>query len=437
MIARRISVLAVGLAFFVAVAALAGMMALALGPSHPLMALWTVVPAPLVFSGLVLLRPRHRSVRIMSIAYLVVGALLTILFWGSGWLVSEQLREGALARDETPTKYDQEVVALGPDTATLRAMPEAKENGPWTMGGTWGLEGASAYYQATSGERHDREVVWELHRLKGNLKVGDRMRLDTRFWPPDLPQTFPAPLREVTYTSPLGQFRAWMLEGTGDTWVIFVHGRGAEPHQGLRLVPVLSELKLPALLITYRNDEDMPLPPDGFYRYGQTEWEDLEDAVKYALDNGAKRVVLAGWSMGGAIVVNFLYRSPVAQQVEAVILDAPMMNFNATVDFGARQRGIPQLQVVVGKAVSRYRFGVDWPALDYLRDVNRLSVPVLLIHGGSDDTVPIETSEALARARPDIVKYVTFPGAQHVTSWNLDPRRYDDTLRQFLEGVLK
>ena len=52
---------------------------------------------------------------------------------------------------------------------------------------------------------------------------------------------------------------------------------------------------------------------DGYHRYGQTEWEDLAAAIQYALDHGAEDVVLVGYSMGGAIVVSLLYRSPLAQ----------------------------------------------------------------------------------------------------------------------------
>lgn len=438
MTTRRVVLLALGLAFFGAVAVLAGMMAVALGPAHPLMALWAAVPAPFLFGWLVLRGTRRRAVRAAAAAYLVVASLVTVLLWGVGWVVSEQLREGALAQDLAPAKYGQEVVALGPDTLTLRATAEAKEDGPWTLGGIWGLEGTLGYYQVRSRERAGRDVVWGFSRLKGELKVGDRVRLDSWAWPVDLTQAFAAPVKTVTYTSSLGDFPAWRTGDNGDTWVIFVHGRGAGPRQGLRLWPVFSELGLPAIFITYRNDEGVPAPPDRFYRYGETEWQELEGAVRYALDNGAKQVVLAGWSMGGAIVASFLYRSALGEHVVAAILDAPMLDFGATVDYGARQRGIPQPVVLAGKAVSRYRFDVDWAALDYLDGSGELSVPVLLIHGEADETVPTETSMALAeRAPPGMVQYEPFPSATHVTSWNVDRQRYEETMRAFLTRVLQ
>ena len=79
------------------------------------------------------------------------------------------------------------------------------------------------------------------------------------------------------------------------------------------------------MVITYRNDLGEPESPDGFHWYGQHEWKDLEGAARYALEHGAEELILVGYSMGGGIVMNFLYRSPLANKVEGVILDAPML----------------------------------------------------------------------------------------------------------------
>ena len=59
--------------------------------------------------------------------------------------------------------------------------------------------------------------------------------------------------------------------------------------------------------------------------------------------------------------------------------------------------------------------------------------PILLFHGTADATVPVATSDALAAARPDLVKtYERVPGAGHVRSWNLAPVRYEQDVRAFL-----
>ncbi len=62
-------------------------------------------------------------------------------------------------------------------------------------------------------------------------------------------------------------------------------------------------------------------------------------------------------------------------------------------------------------------------------------MPILLFHSDQDDVVPIETSETLAEARPDIVKYVRVAGAPHVGAWNVDHVRYEATVSDFLQSV--
>ena len=44
----------------------------------------------------------------------------------------------------------------------------------------------------------------------------------------------------------------------------------------------------------------------------------------------------------------------------------------------------------------------------------------------------METSDAFAEARPDLVTYQRIHGAGHVESWNLDPEGYRETVERFL-----
>jgi fermentation-respiration switch protein FrsA (DUF1100 family) len=81
------------------------------------------------------------------------------------------------------------------------------------------------------------------------------------------------------------------------------------------------------------------------------------------------------------------------------------------------------------------RFGIDLEAIDYLKNVDELTTPILLFHGDADDIVPIETSETFADARPDLVKYVRVPGAGHVRAWNLNPTQYETEVREFMSSL--
>lgn len=360
-----------------------------------------------------------------------------VALFAASWYFADVLHHDGLLVDRN-RKPDVQVVALDGNQITL--LPVAnKSDGPRAQDGVWGLEWGGGYAQVGRiAQVQDRQVQRAFTPFKGQQpSPGDQARLDGWAFPGDPQAAFGLPFQEVTYTSPVGTFPAWLVRGTTSTWAIMVHGKNAERQEALRMLPTLTSLGLSSLVITYRNDADVPAPADGMFRFGATEWADLEGAAQYALDHGARNLVLVGYSMGGAIVPSFLYRSPLADRVIAVILDAPALDFASAVRYQAGERGIPGIITNVAEGIAGVRFGIDWGELNYLAHADRLRSPILLFHGEADLDVPLETSDALAAARPDLVQYVRTPGAGHVRSWNVNPDRYTAAVAQFLQPLLK
>ena len=125
-----------------------------------------------------------------------------------------------------------------------------------------------------------------------------------------------------------------------------------------------------------------------------------------------------------------------ASRVRAAVLDSPLLDFQKVIDLGAEQRSIPGPLTAIGKLTARLRFDIDWGGTDYLARVDELTTPVLLFHGEDDDRVPIETSDALAAARPDLVTYVRVPNTTHGRAWNMDPAAYEQEVVSFLREKL-
>jgi pimeloyl-ACP methyl ester carboxylesterase len=153
-------------------------------------------------------------------------------------------------------------------------------------------------------------------------------------------------------------------------------------------------------------------------------------------------VVLAGYSMGGAVVTSFLLSSPLASRVRGVVLDSPALDLSQVIDNGAEDRTLPVLGTPVppaltevAKGIAGVRYDVDWGDLDYVDRAGGLRSPILVFHQTGDPTVPVGISERLARARPDLVTLERFGGDGHVQSWNVDPPRYERALRAFLDRV--
>jgi alpha-beta hydrolase superfamily lysophospholipase len=209
----------------------------------------------------------------------------------------------------------------------------------------------------------------------------------------------------------------------------------------LRAMRVTVRAGLPSLDITYRNDVGAPPDPSHRYEFGRTEWHDLEAAVLYAQQHGARSVVLVGASMGGAIVASFMQHSSHVSLVSALVLDAPMLSFDRTVDLGASEKSIPLLGLPLpptltwtAKRLASVRYDVDWSALNYLHETAWDRVPTLVFHGDADQRVPLGGSRVLDRRQPDRVDLVVVPGVGHLESWNKDPQAYEQKLTSFLSG---
>lgn len=371
---------------------------------------------------------------------IAAGALLLLLLAALGagaWTLSDKLEAGALA---VPRQHVDDLVigAVDGRSVTLDTTDLSDlAYGDWRQPGLWDLLSDSAYGQVGEIVKlHDKSVERAFSPRHGVFNAGDAVRLDANYYDGDPMAALGLPYEEVSFASELGPLKAWRLPGRLATWAIVVHGVGASRAEGLRILPPIVDAGLPAMVIQYRNDAGAPRSADGFYDYGETEWRDLDAAVRYAVSEGAQKIVLVGYSMGGGITVNFLLRSDQADVVSGAILDAPMLDFGDTVDFAAELLHVPAPLTWLGKALAAYRFHFSWAARDYLAHAADLKVPMLVFHGEADRLVSIRTSEALAKARPDIVTLVKVPGATHVRSWNMDPATYDEDVRDFLARVV-
>lgn len=275
--------------------------------------------------------------------------------------------------------------------------------------------------------------------LEGRLVAGDRVDLRPYLHSGDPLRAHGLPFEPALVTTELGACPAWFVSGHRSTWVVFVHGMNAGRGEALRLLPVVNELGFPSLTISYRNDPGAPLAPDGLFHLGAAEWGDLEAAVRYALQHGARRVVLAAYSMGGAMVAEFMRRSFLADSVAGVVLDSPVLDWTAVVALGARKEGGLALYLApLARRIVTLRTGFRWADSGeraWPRQF-RTSAPVLVFHGTADRTVPFATSEAFARTLRDRVTLVRGEGADHIQSWNFDPQGYEGALRRWLVEVV-
>lgn len=238
--------------------------------------------------------------------------------------------------------------------------------------------------------------------------------------------------REVEVPGELGDMPAWFVPADREgshAWVIHVHGRGAAMTEPLRAVPLVRAQGWNSLVVSYRNDLDVPSPEHGKYGLGLTEWHDVDAALEWAISRGAERIVLAGWSMGGAIVAQTYFNSRFRDRIVGLMLESPAVNWHDTLEYQAAQMRVPSPVAklgmwLLGSPLHRGLLGTDEPIdldrLDLVARANEFHVPVLLLHSTADTVVPVVSSQRLAQARPDIIDYVEFTRARHTRLWNVD-----------------
>ncbi len=288
-----------------------------------------------------------------------LAALVLVVLVAAGTAAAWHFSSAVLVPDHSAWPAERTVEALPPGRVVLERSDDTRRPG------VYGLEwpGGRAIAGAVLSEDGDT-VTRRLRAVDGYLAPGMEVAVDPNVYAGDPTAALGLPSSTVPIPGELGPMPAWLVPGRSHTWAIVVHGINSTPQTGLRVVPALHRAGLPSLLITYREDLGAPPSPDGFHHMGLTEWRDLGAAARYALAHGARRLVLVGYSMGGAIVSQFMERSSLAARVAGLVLDAPALDWKAILSFNATQMGFPSFAALPVEWAIGARIDADWDSLD-------------------------------------------------------------------------
>ncbi|MFF8274546.1 alpha/beta hydrolase [Streptomyces lateritius] len=307
--------------------------------------------------------------------------------------------------------------------------------------GTYGIEGPDLH--AVVGPVLDRvphtadTVVRRLERVEqGTPEPGARVRLT-----PELHTGTPLTAlgldhRDVEIPGELGTLPAWHVPGPRPVWVIAVHGLGTTRRHTLNLIPFLARRQVPVLCLSYRGDQGAPPAPDGLGHLGDSEWRDVDAALRFAVREGAAGVVLHGWGTGAAMALRAAADSGVRDLIRGLVLDSPVLDPEATLRNLASARRVPGPLLPLAVRAAQGRTGMYRDRLRAFVDPTALRVPTLIFHGPDDTIAPWERSVELAARRPELVTLRTVRNAPHASMWNADPVAYEEALRRFLTPLL-
>jgi len=341
---------------------------------------------------------------------------------------------------------DLEIEGVRRDSArtevTLPLTVETAKPGTYSL---WfdGDRGHARLGEVTARSEKSRTVTREVLSVdRGELGVARRGRLAGNVFlrPSDVGLEY----SEVQVPVSAGKAPAWLVPGStrSDTWAIMIHGRGASRVETLRALPAAHAVGMTSLVVSYRNDGDAPDVNNGRYGLGTTEWRDVDSAIAYAITQGARDVVLFGWSMGGAIALQVADRSQHRTRIQGLVLDGPAVNWFDILEHQAKINKIPYISGRLGTWLLTHPWGkkitgltapLDLASLDWVARAPQLRIPTLILHSKDDDFVPYSSTASMAGQNPAMIELVTFDTADHVREWNVDPERWDESVTGWLE----
>ncbi len=209
--------------------------------------------------------------------------------------------------------------------------------------------------------------------------------------------------------------------------LILVHGRYANRMQMEPLVKPLWSRGYNVLLFDLRGHGTSTYVKS---TYGIREQWDVIGAARYAEKQGfaPESIGVIGWSLGGASALMAMDHS---RDFAAMVADSAYANSDPLL---ARNPLRPGLALAMNW-VERVNLSRVNPA-DSIRDLHGRGV--MLIHGESDQTVPMSQERLLEQAGGSSVRETWIaPGAGHVGAYAAHPDEYIQRVAAFFDGALK
>ncbi|MGP4010462.1 alpha/beta hydrolase [Streptomyces sp. 4N124] len=307
--------------------------------------------------------------------------------------------------------------------------------------GTYGLAGDASHAvvgPVLDAANHSADtVVRRLERVThGTLEPGDKVWLTPNVYVGNPGAALGLDHADIDIPGELGSLPAWFVPGVRDIWVIAVHGLATTREHAMNVMEFLGHRGFPVLALAYRGDLGAPRSPDGLNHLGETEWRDLDAAIRYAVRYGAKQVVLHGWSTGATMALRAAAHSGLRERVSGLVLDSPVLSWETTLRALASARRTPGALLPLAVRAAQGRTGLHGDRITDAADPGRLSVPTLIFHGPDDTVAPWALSRRLADSRTDLISLHTVQRAPHAAMWNADPQSYEETLRRFLTPLM-
>ncbi len=223
-------------------------------------------------------------------------------------------------------------------------------------------------------------------------------------------------------TDPAQQVAIWWLPNAAPDapTLLYLHGTFRNLSGNLRKIEALRSAGFSVLAVDYRGwGESSVITPSeqSITDDALVAWAEL---VKRQPD--ARQRVIYGHSMGSGVALDLAGRLNHPGDYGAIILESAFTSFG---DIAGEVNWLA------------YLISLLYPdRFDSLGKIGKIQTPLLMMHGGRDDTIPIQLGERLFAAANPPKHWLTMENARHSDLDIADPALYQVTLQTFAARYL-
>jgi len=239
---------------------------------------------------------------------------------------------------------------------------------------------------------------------------------------------FQLPKKEILVTTEDGiSISGWFIKGEKDTVVILLAGIGANRfslinkaklyyHKGFSIL-------MPDLRATGKSKGDI-------ISFGWNERKDLKACYEYLNNQGYKHIAAHGTSLGAATIV---YSMQENLNFRFIVLESCYDNIDHAFNNRVSKYQLPDVAYLPVRYFTQLRINENLRNLNPLNFIQRISCPVLIMAGDSEDQLKLIETEALFHTCGSQHKNLhIFKGGKHEDFLKRFPTEYNNVLDYFL-----